>query len=99
MLAALCSTSSRRVPGFPFEPERGTRRARRGLGAGARLDFFEGTANLTELNIIVTERSHEGGGRARYVVAPASSRLCSQPMGRRDAGAAKDQRTRWQECV
>src|ERR1700675_2166130 len=55
MLAALCRTSWRRVPGLDLEAERPAGRARRALGAGFPSDFLEGTTNLTKRKNIVTE--------------------------------------------
>src|SRR5258708_39268863 len=65
MLAALFRTSWSRVPGLGLESERPAWRARRGLGAGFPLDFFEGTTNLTELKNVVTE-GEAGGGKMAF---------------------------------
>src|SRR5258708_1468242 len=54
-------TSWSRVPGLGLESERPAWRARRGLGAGFPLDFFEGTTNLTKRKNIVTEGKAVGG--------------------------------------
>jgi hypothetical protein len=43
------------VPGLGLVEERPAWRARRGLGAGFPLDFFEGTTDLTEPKKIVAE--------------------------------------------
>jgi hypothetical protein len=69
MLAALRRTSWRRVPGLGLEVERPAWRARRGLGAGFPLDFFEGTTNLAKRKNIVTE----GAGIFEVEVLRASS--------------------------
>src|SRR5216684_8760839 len=90
MLAALFRTSWSRVPGLGLESERPAWRARRGLGAGFPLDFFEGTTNLTKRKNIVTEGKAAGGEMPFK---------CCRARIKRLSAKLNCYRTRWQEWV
>src|SRR5208337_4848620 len=73
MFAALCKTSSRRVPGLDLAGGCGALRGRSGLGTDLRLEILPGTGVLTRNagNIVAEEDAGNGRGIQRRLVVTA----------------------------
>src|SRR5271165_5823676 len=73
MFAALCRTSSRRVPGLDLAGSCGALRGRSGLGTDLRLEVLPGTGVLTRSaeRIVAEEGAGSGRGIQRRLLVTA----------------------------